>query len=171
MAIKIKDIPPEGLTLELAQKLDILDQGLGSATFTAVLRISPAKGGILNISGKVAATAMLECSRCLATFPCNIDTEMNIDLAPVSSLGAVSEHELVAGELDVEFYQGDEIEPVDFVKEQLLIAIPMVPVHSADCKGLCSICGADLNKGACGHQQKGPEDFGAFAALKDLLKK
>ena len=30
MAIKINDIPPEGLTLELADKLDLFDQGTAS---------------------------------------------------------------------------------------------------------------------------------------------
>ena len=171
MAIKINDIPPEGLTLELAQKLDLFDKGTDSAEFTAVLRIKPHGGGILHVAGHVQAIATLECSRCLTNFFHKIDTELNVDLAPVGSLGAGAEHELVPGELDIEFYQGDEFEPVEFVREQMLIAVPMVPLHSPECKGLCSVCGQDLNKAECGHQRNGPGEFGAFAALKDLLKK
>jgi uncharacterized protein len=171
MAIKINDIPPEGLSLELAKKLDLFDTGTASTDFTAVLRIVPAGKGILHLSGRIQSEIVLECSRCVENFRHAIDTELDIDIAPMSSISTASEHELVAGELDMEFYQGDEIDPLEFVKEQLLISIPMVPLHSPDCKGLCTICGTDLNKTACGHQQSGPEEFGAFSALKDLLKK
>jgi uncharacterized protein len=171
MAIKINDIPPEGLAWELSQKLDLFDEGADSTEFTAVLRINPEGKGIFNIAGRIRSSAILECSRCLIHFPYRIDTEVNVDLAPVGSLGKGPEHELVAGELDIEFYRGDEIEPVELVKEQLLISIPMVPIHRPDCKGLCSVCGADLNTTECGHQRNGPGEFGAFSALKDLLKK
>ncbi len=76
MAIKINDIPPEGLTLELAQKLDLFDKGADIAEFTADLRIKPEGRGILHISGRVQATAVLECSRCLISFPYKIDNEL-----------------------------------------------------------------------------------------------
>ncbi len=171
MAIKINDIPPEGLTLELAQNVDLFDRGSPSTAFTAVLNIKPTGEGILHVSGRIQSAPVLECSRCLENFSFGIDSELSIDIAPVGSLADDAEHELGRGELDIEFYQGDEIEPVDIIKEQLLISIPMVPLHHPDCKGLCSVCGADLNNTECGHQQNAPGDFGAFSALKDLLKK
>jgi len=171
MAIKINDIAPEGLTLELEQQLDLFDTGTKSTAFKAILSIRPMEGGILHISGRVKSRPLLECSRCLERFTFSIDTELSIDLAPMSSVRTDGEHELVGGELDMEFYEGDEIDPLDVIKEQLLISIPMVPLHSPDCKGLCSVCGTDLNTAECGHQRNAPGDFGAFSALKDLLKK
>ncbi len=171
MAIKINDIPPEGLSLKLAQELDLFDKGTDFAEFNAILQVKPEGKGILHVSGQIHAIAILECSRCLTGFPFKIDIDLNVDLAPVNSLSTGPEHELVSGELDIEFYQGDEIEPIEFIKEQILIAIPLVPLHDTECKGLCSVCGADLNKTQCGHQRNGPGDFGSFAALKDLLKK
>jgi uncharacterized protein len=170
MVIRISDIPPEGLTLELDQKLDLFDRGTASTTFQAVIGIMPASGGVLRVTGKIRSAPVLECSRCLENFTFAVDTELDIELAPVGTLSA-AEHELAGGELDTEFYEGEEIEPVDLIKEQLLISIPMVPLHSPECKGLCSVCGTDLNKTECGHQRNAPGDFGAFSALKDLLKK
>ncbi|HET7317783.1 MAG TPA: DUF177 domain-containing protein, partial [Nitrospirota bacterium] len=167
----ISDIPPEGLTLELAQNLDLFDLGTATTAFQAVIGIRPASRGILRVTGRIRSSPVLECSRCLENFTFAIDTELDIELAPVGSLGAGAEHELAGGELDTEFYEGDVIEPVDLIKEQLLISIPMVPLHSPECKGLCSVCGTDLNKSECGHQRNAPGDFGAFSALKDLLKK
>jgi len=171
MAIKIKDIPPEGLMLEIADHLDLLNTGTASTAFKAVLEIRPTESGILHISGRVQAAPLLDCSRCLESFIFTVDSELNIDLAPVSFLGTDAEHELGRGELEIEFYKGDEIEPIDIIQEQLLIAIPMVPLHSVDCKGLCSVCGTNLNIKECGHQRNAPGDYGAFSALKDFLKK
>ncbi|HEX9136023.1 MAG TPA: DUF177 domain-containing protein, partial [Nitrospirota bacterium] len=66
---------------------------------------------------------------------------------------------------------GEEIDPVELVKEQLLISIPMVPLHGPDCKGLCPVCGTNLNEAACSCQKDGSGEFGAFSTLKDLFKK
>ena len=170
MAIRISDIPPEGLTLELDQKLDLFDQGNATTAFHAVIGITPATGGIFRVTGRIQSSPALECSRCLESFLFAVDTELDIELAPLGALDT-AEHELTGDELDTEFYEGEEIEPVDLIKEQLLITIPMVPLHSPECKGLCTVCGADLNKTECGHQRNAPGDFGAFSALKDLLKK
>ena len=171
MAIKINDIPPEGLTLELVRKLDLFDRGTASEEFTAVLSIKPEGKGILHVTGRVLAEPVLECSRCLKQFPYHIDTELNIDLAPTNVLGTAPEHELDRSELDMEFYTGEEIDPVEYVKEQVLIAVPMVPLHQTDCKGLCPVCGTDLNVADCGCRTDSPGEFKAFSALKDLLKK
>ncbi len=171
MAIKINDIPPEGLTLEIAQQLDLFDTGSADTAFTAVIGIKPSGNGNFHIDGRVKSELQLECSRCLKRFTYGIDVSLDIDLAPVSSMGTGPEHELMGGELDIDFYRGDEIEPLDFVKEQLLMSIPMVPIHAPDCKGLCPVCGTDLNTAACDCRRDKPEGFGAFAGLKNLLKK
>ncbi len=171
MAIKVKDIPPDGLTWEFDQKLDLFETGTASTPLKAVLNIKPTGGGSFQISGRVQTALQLECSRCLKGFPYALDTSLSIDVSPVSAMDHSPEHELTGGELETEFYRGDEIEPLDFVKEQVLISIPMVPVHSPDCKGLCPQCGADLNAGDCGCKRGRPDEFGPFSVLKDLFKK
>jgi uncharacterized protein len=170
MTIKIKDIPPEGLTLNVDQPL-YLDDSVTSAACKAVLFMKPEAGRTIHITGHLQSTPELECSRCLERFPFKIDSDLDMELAPAEVLVKESEHELVHGELDTDFYRGEEINPVEIIREQLLISLPMVPLHSPDCKGLCSVCGADLNKTNCGHERNAPGDFGAFSALKDLFKK
>ncbi len=171
MVIKINDIPPEGLTLEITQQLDLFDSGTANTAFSATLSINPAGNGNFHISGRVQSEPQLECSRCLKRFTYGIDAALDIDLAPMSAMGTAPEHELIGGELDLEFYRGDELEPLDFIKEQLLMSLPMVPLHAPDCKGLCSVCGTDLNIKDCGCRRDRPAGFGAFAGLKDLFKK
>ena len=170
MVIKINDIPPEGLTLQFEQGLDLFDTGTADTGIKAVLSIKQSGGGNLHINGRVQSKPQLECSRCLKSFSFEIDTAIDIDLSPVSAMGTATEHELSGGELDVEFYQGDEIDPLAFIKEQLLISVPMVPLHSQDCKGLCAACGTDLNSNTCECRNEKGDDFGAFSVLKDLFK-
>lgn len=171
MAMKINDIPPEGLTLELAHKLDLFDKGTASTAFTAVLSFKPSGAGLLHVAGRIQAEPLLECSRCLKSFPYRIDAEVSVELAPASTVESSTDHELARSELDTEFYQGEEVEPVAIIKEQLLIAVPMVPLHEADCKGLCPVCGRDLNEAGCDCKRDDQETFGAFSALKDIFKK
>jgi uncharacterized protein len=40
------------------------------------------------------------------------------------------------------------------VRQALLVALPMRPLCREDCKGLCVVCGANLNYVDCGHRQE-----------------
>lgn len=52
--------------------------------------------------------------------------------------------------------------------DELSLALPAVPLCREDCKGLCPICGTDLNMDPCdGH---GGDSDSPFAALKDLFE-
>ena len=46
----------------------------------------------------------------------------------------------------------DVVDITDDVRQEILLAFPMVPVCRPDCKGLCSVCGQNLNTGSCPHQ-------------------
>jgi len=172
MAIKINDIPPEGLTVELADKLDLFDGGAADTPFTATVTVKAGGAGVFHVNGTVEATASLECSRCLKRFPFGVkETAMDFDLVPEGSQKLSAEHELGRSELDVEFYRGGEIEPNDFIREQLLLAVPMVPLHSPDCKGLCPVCGGDRNERDCGCRTETMEGaVHPFEALKKIIK-
>jgi len=172
MAIKIKDIPPEGLTVDIEETLDLLGDGTTQAPCKASVTIEPAAHGSFRVTGTVSASAKLECSRCLKPFSFPVtDAAMEFELVPEGTVEGGAEHELGRGELDTEFYQGDEIEPRDLVREQLLLAIPMVPVHREDCKGLCPTCGADRNEQECGCTPGAmPEKENPFAVLKKIIK-
>ena len=94
MAIKINDIPTEGLTLALTDKLDLFDQGAPTTAVTAALLIKPEKAGIFSVAGTVQAEIELECSRCLKKFLYQAGSELNFDLVPEGALDLSAEHEL-----------------------------------------------------------------------------
>ncbi len=174
MAIKISDIPPQGITLDVDDRTDLAENGQATAHFKAIVTIKPEPKGIFHVTGNVNAETELECSRCLRRFPFTVrDAEFNFDLLPEGSLKTSAEHELGRSELDTEFYRGEEIEPKDLIREQILLALPMVPVHRQDCKGLCPICGADRNEKECGCSRDAPvpvKEENPFAVLKEIIK-
>jgi uncharacterized protein len=172
MAFKINDIPPEGLTVRLADKLDLFEEGTATTPFKATVSFKAEGAGIFHVNGTVEATTELECSRCLKRFSFPVrEASMDFELVPEGSMGQAAEHELGRGELDTEFYRGEEIEPKEFIREQLLLGIPMVPVHNPDCKGLCPVCGADRNETTCGCRIEAIEGgTSPFAVLKKIIK-
>jgi uncharacterized protein len=172
MAIKISDIPPQGTTIEIADKLDLFGEGRSAAPFRATLTIKPGPHRSFQVTGKVDAEVELECSRCLRRFPFAVkDAGMEFELLPEGTSGSAAERELGRSELDSEFYVGDEIEPKDLIREQILLALPMVPVHTPDCKGLCPLCGVDWNEKECSCHRDGPVgEENPFAILKKIIK-
>ncbi|MBP5177455.1 MAG: DUF177 domain-containing protein [Clostridia bacterium] len=49
-------------------------------------------------------------------------------------------------------YSRDTIDLDDMVKQLILTDLPYVVYCKEDCKGLCPVCGHDLNDGDCGCQ-------------------
>jgi uncharacterized protein len=61
------------------------------------------------------------------------------------------------------------------IRDTLVMETPFVVLCQPDCKGLCPVCGANLNKEDCGHaaqieaqREKERLDASPFAALRDL---
>jgi uncharacterized protein len=121
-------------------------------------------------SGRLRTSARLSCSRCLGDFsqPLSIPFEATYsEAAPVpDGSREEAEIELTADTIDLFPFHGREIDLLEAVQEQVLLALPPKPLCRVDCKGLCPRCGADLNQGACGCDEK-PTDP-RFAVLKGL---
>jgi uncharacterized protein len=73
------------------------------------------------------------------------------------------------GDLDVGFYRDDQIDLSAVLSEQVVIDVPMKPVCSEECKGLCPNCGADLNEGECNCKEDKTDP--RLAPLAEIKKK
>jgi DUF177 domain-containing protein len=97
--------------------------------------------GIL-VSGQVRGAFALACIRCLRDFESPFDVSMNEILAYEGMPGAEEGYQIVADHA--------HLEPV--VRDAVMLAMPINPLHAPDCKGLCPACGADRNEVDCGHR-------------------
>ena len=115
----------------------------------------------------------LECVRCLGSVPLPVDEELDLVYLPrvaeATALGG-GERALEASDMNVSFYDDDRLELAETVWEQLHLALPVKPLCSSDCLGLCSSCGADRNRRPrCGcDENAGRSDRSGLGALRDL---
>lgn len=47
---------------------------------------------------------------------------------------------------------GRSLQLLDAVKEAVILSVPGKPLCREDCRGLCPVCGENLNEGRCGHE-------------------
>lgn len=122
----------------------------------------------VRVSGRVSAPLALSCSRCLADITTFIDTSFTIFFRKEVALNASTEDELELGEMDLlsSSYSGDEIDLTHEIEEQIAMEIPVKPLCSESCKGLCHECGTDLNTSSCSCSKETVSL--AFSALKDF---
>jgi uncharacterized protein len=115
---------------------------------TSQVRIEYYRAGQeLFFQGHISSDVIGHCARCLEPYPFTLGTDFSLGLLPKQPLPA--EIELKGEELDIGYYNGDEIDLTPLIREQIILALPTRPLCREDCKGLCANCGANLNTQAC----------------------
>jgi uncharacterized protein len=157
MKIRLDDIPETGLEVTFSGDRDILSQALEHISSPVGVVVDPFIKGRLNLrettdgialTGKIRASLNLLCSRCVAEF--NLDR--NIDLNFVVRCLSQEKHvdqETCSGEADEIIIEGFEIDVGEIIVQELLLELPMNPLCSEDCPGLCPNCGAMRGSGDC----------------------
>jgi len=122
----------------------------------------------MRVSGRVSAEVTLACSRCLASYNEEVDSHFTIFFRKGTSQDVDEEEEIELGEHDLisAFYSGDEIDLSHEIEEQVAMGIPLKPLCSEECRGLCPTCGIDMNLSACSCQRE--QTSLKFSALKDF---
>lgn len=167
MKIEIFDIPEEGLDIELEETPEIEGVKI-TQPFKAVLRIEK-KGPEVFVDGLIAGQIELQCSRCLKEYRENIRSMVKVIYHPIEELNKEALVELKSEEMDIDFYKEGYIDTTDIIRDQILLNIPMKPLCSEDCKGICPVCGVDLNEFTC--ECKTKEIDPRLAALQILLRR
>ncbi|WP_297631457.1 YceD family protein [uncultured Clostridium sp.] len=101
----------------------------------------------------------LVCSRCLETFiyPIDIDIEERFT------------NEAKAQEDDVLVVDGDTLSITEIVESAIVSTLPIKRICSSNCKGLCQMCGTNLNTSSCTCADDSNVDV-RLAGLKALLE-
>lgn len=109
---------------------------------------------------KMHAVVQAECARCLTPFTQPLDID-------VSELYAFSNRTVTDSGLILPEEGYIDLEPL--VREYMLLDVPINPLCGPDCKGLCPVCGENLNETTCHHEDDVVDP--RLAALKALLEK
>lgn len=167
MKIVISEIPEEGIDIELSESI-ALDTVKTASPLHADLNIRII-GSELLVNGRMEGDVELQCSRCLNTYAARVESAVNVVYEPSSTVNKEEHHKLKSDELDIGFYKNDTLDTDDVLVEQLLLNLPMKPLCSPGCKGICPECGADLNATSCNCSVS--ETDPRLKVLEQLLKR
>lgn len=99
-------------------------------------------GQTLEVQGLIRGWAKYSCSRCLDEFTAKIEV-------PFTENFIETDGDLAPEDDDITRFQGDEIDLTEMVREGIILAEPIQPLCSDNCRGLCPQCGVNLNKQSC----------------------
>ena len=131
MKINISQIPPEGLEINEDQDITLLGLRTADVNFVSPLAISCKANkfdNILNVKGAFQARVKFRCSRCSENFSSEIKGEF---------------------ERSYPLTTKDTLDITDGIREEVILAYPLVLLCKKGCKGLCPQCGQNLNKAKC----------------------
>ncbi len=123
------------------------------------------------VQGDVSAEVALECSRCLEMFDLPVEATLEEQYQPIIDVftGAPVSKKEEEGEVDDLVFNIDTNHMMDLtepVRQALLVALPMKPLCREDCKGICPVCGANLNETHCDHNEESSDD--RWSGLRSL---
>jgi uncharacterized protein len=126
-------------------------------------------GEQFRLRGRVETVLELPCSRCLDAFLWPVEGSFDLLYQPQSANIGEGELEVEEDDLSTAFYQNQQIDLAQLMREQFYLALPMKPLCGDDCRGLCPVCGTNLNRGICGCNREWEDP--RMAALKNVKVK
>jgi len=154
----------DGKSLEISESISF-DKILFNGQDVVLNSPVSVSGRIRNIGGKLyfkvdAHTEYVsECARCLKEVVQTLDFEIEEVFAKT---------ELENENDDVIILSSNEIDLKEIIEQALCCALPITCLCSDDCKGLCPVCGCNLNEDSCSCETDDIDP--RLAALKDFLK-
>ncbi|QLG11640.1 DUF177 domain-containing protein [Deinococcus sp. D7000] len=147
------------------------------------ISVNPLSGNEMYLQGSFEPTVTMDCARCLRDVEVPLSLTLGTLMRYEPSADAPYLEEAETGE-EVLVFGDPTLDLSGYLAEMTLMAAPLSVLHDPECKGLCQVCGHDLNDGPCEHMAAVPveeidDDLGVphgsghakqnpFAGLRDL---
>lgn len=158
-------------------KVMLTDAELSVATFSSKLGEFPIIGSDkvslhitnrgdrkLTITGSTKVTLKIPCDRCLedVRVPMDLHFEKDVDMNQ-------SDEERRKALDELNYIEGYNLDVDKLVCSEILVSWPSKVLCSEECKGICSVCGTNLNLGTC---DCGPTDLDPrMAKIQEIFNK
>jgi uncharacterized protein len=179
LLIDIPRIPSEGLDLDEALEPVALHLE-GEEEFRLCPgarlrgRIEVVDGRTVHVRGRLESSVEIDCSRCLEGYALALGQELDLFYLPRPAgqdEAQEEEVELTDRDVVVGYYDGDQLDLGEVVREQIILGLPLKPLCREDCRGLCPTCGRNRNASACGCPPLEEPGDPRFEALRKLVDK
>lgn len=148
--IELKNFCMEGIEYPFADKspVDLTITSLGDRKVT--------------IQGDTKLSLLIPCNRCLeeveTLFEIHVTKELDLNQRSEERIKELDEANYIIGyNLDVDLLVYDEI----------LVGFPMKVLCDENCKGLCKVCGTNLNRGSCSCSDTDPDP--RMSVIRDIF--
>lgn len=165
MRIYFEKIPEEGLEINFSDNFE---------TNESLFNINSFKGTIYPVNENFILTGNLNitikdiCDRCLKDFKENIEEKILIEIVKENTTDTEAEEiELKDEDMGLYFVNEEFIDMEEIISQEAVLLRPIKRLCSQECKGLCPICGINLNHDTCSCKQ---ETDDRWADLKKLLE-
>lgn len=169
MLVNASKVTEEGLSIKNQLDLDskyLIEEGgyfLDSLHFDVYLVRS---GDHIKVRGTIHTMVSLRCVRCLDNFEMDVDSRFDVILFP-TNLVEVNNLHLEDEDMEYIFFDGEKIDIEKILFEQVNFFIPPNPLCTNGCRGLCPVCGVNLNHEEC----KCDNSFKELSLLLDKIKR
>ncbi len=177
LSVSLRDIPPEGMRVTCAVSRDDLQLAERDPGIKDVLALTAdvhAEDADCWVEGELHGLLVHECVRCLEAYDMPADISFRALYKDLEWRGVPgrrgNESEEESDHEVVDYYPMvmHHIELHDVLREHIILSAPMQPLCSEECRGLCQVCGQNLNVTACVCEEV--KATSPFAALQDVLK-
>lgn len=170
MEIHLADVVRRKQLFNTSEVIEIFDGGFElKASVDAAFKVSQQTDNVYTMSGNLKALAETACNRCGKLIPIDIDEHfeyvLRVEDEPVHS----SEYQCSDEDCEALFLAEASLDSDEILREQILLAIPLLQLCNDSCRGLCKKCGVNLNKKKC--QCGEINENSPFAILRTLQKK
>lgn len=128
--------------------------------------VEPQETGRYRVAGRLTGAIELVCGRCVEPFTLPVTADFDLRYVPRIETGEEGEKEVEEDDLATAFYSDDRLDLAELIMEQFHLALPMKPLCTPSCRGLCPQCGTNLNTGSCDCTQEWIDP--RLAVLKNL---
>ena len=125
----------------------------GSAEASLVFGYS---AGYASVKGRIMADLKVECQRCLQPMDIRIDSRFKFAFVHDGD-----EFDMIPAEFEPYIIEGEEQSVIDILEDELLLSVPMVPVHDEPCSEFMSVHEQEIQA-----EKEASHPFAALKALK-----
>ncbi len=108
------------------------------------LTVTNVAGKRIVVTGKTSAVVVMQCDRCLKEVERRLTLKIEREYPLSEETVVPDEDDPVGGVVDNVLY------PDELLQDEIFLNLPTKVLCRDDCKGLCPVCGRDLNEGDCG---------------------
>lgn len=171
MFIRLKELVQKANTVHIDETVDVSDAFKES---NEILHAGPLhinlkalckeEATIVTVTGQLSIDVEQPCSRCLDPVKQTLVIPFYQTFARAADKSETDSEE----NEKLHFVTDDKIELLPYVMENVMLALPYIPLCDENCLGLCPVCGVNRNLHACdcNHKKMDPR----LAGLADFFK-